>query len=294
MRKLKHSKIRNTGLLYEFLLRQITADVLDKDKNSNAVRIVKNVFNERTELGKELALYQLVMNKTFKSDKKAEYFINEIIKERKSLNNSRLRREKYNLIKECMNHYDLQKLLSSKVKNYSSYASIYQLFEHGEKLSPSEKTESFFNLVEHVTTTNNNIKLSETIGGTPVPNDPDLRILTYRTLLEKFNEKYTTLSGTQKNLLREYINNVSNTNSLKDTIKELVKELKKDLKTHSKNLKDKVVKIKMNEAIKSVDKFCGIGDKSKVVKDSHVVQTMRYLELAKEMKKIGRSTKKSN
>ena len=294
MRKIKHSKIRNTGLLYEFLLRQITADVLEKDGKSHAVRIVKKVFHENTELGKELALYQLTMNKTFKSDKKAEYFINEIIKERNSLNNSRLRREKYNLIKECMSYYDLQKLLSSKVKNYSSYASIYQLFEHGSKLSPEQKTEAFFTLVEHVTTTNNNIKLSETIGGTPVPRDPDLRILTYRTLLEKFNQKYTKLSGNQKNLLREYINNVSNTNSLKDTIKEIVIELKKDLKLHSKHLKDKVVKIKMQEAIKSVNKFCGINDKSKVVKDSHVVQTMRYLELSKEMKKVGRATKKSN
>ncbi len=293
MRKMKHSKIRNTGLLYEFLLRQITADVLDKGNNSKAVGIVKKVFNENTELGKELALYQLVMNKTFKSDKKAEFFINEIIKERRSLNNSRLRREKYNLIKECMNHYDLQKLLSSKVRNYSSYASIYQLFEN-TNLSPEEKTESFFNLVEHVTTSKKNIKLSETIGGSPVPRDPDLRILTYKTLLEKFNQKYTKLSYSQKNLLREYINNISNTNSLKDTIKEIVRELKKDLKTHSKKLQDKVVKIKMKEAINSLDKFCGIKDKSKVVKDSHVVQTMRYLELVKEMKKVGRKTKKSN
>tara|TARA_Y100000593_G_C4285844_1_gene325411 strand:+ start:705 stop:1577 length:873 start_codon:yes stop_codon:yes gene_type:complete len=290
---MKHSKIRNTGLLYEFLLRQITADVLDKGNNSKAVGIVKKVFNENTELGKELALYQLVMNKTFKSDKKAEFFINEIIKERRSLNNSRLRREKYNLIKECMNHYDLQKLLSSKVRNYSSYASIYQLFEN-TNLSPEEKTESFFNLVEHVTTSKKNIKLSETIGGSPVPRDPDLRILTYKTLLEKFNQKYTKLSYSQKNLLREYINNISNTNSLKDTIKEIVRELKKDLKTHSKKLQDKVVKIKMKEAINSLDKFCGIKDKSKVVKDSHVVQTMRYLELVKEMKKVGRKTKKSN
>ena len=290
MRKVKHNKIRNTGLLFEFLLRQITSDVLNKDQNSKAVSIVKQKFNENTELGKELALYNILITKKFKSDTKADYFINEVMKTRGDLNNSMLRREKYNLIKEIQSNYNLQKFMSSKVPNYKVFASIYKLFEYNT-LSPDEKTESFFNIVEHVTTEDNNVRLSETVR--TLPDDEDLRILTYRTLLEKFNQKYTKLSGAQKNLLREYINNVSNTNSLKDTLKEIVIELKKDLQTHSKNLKDKVVKIKMQEAIKSIEEFCGINTKSKIVKDSNVVQTMRYLELLKELKKSGNKNKKT-
>ena len=289
MRKVKHNKIRNTGLLFEFLLRQITSDVLNKGQNGKAVTIVKQRFNENTELGKELALYNILITKKFKSDSKADYFINEVMKTRSDLNNSILRREKYNLIKEIQSNYDLQKFMSSKVPNYKTYASIYKLFEY-KSLSPDEKTESFFNIVEHVTTEDNNIKLSETIK--TLPDDEDLRILTYKTLLEKFNQKYTKLSRAQKNLLREYINNVSNTNSLKDTLKEIVKGLKKDLKQHSKNLKDEVVKIKMTEALKSINKFCGLDDKSNVVKDEYVIQTMRYLELLKELKKSGNKNKK--
>ena len=289
MRK-KHNKIRNTGLLYEFLLRQITADVLNKDDKSKAISIVKSRFNETTELGKELALYNIVMNKKFNNDAKADYFINEVIKERRKLNNSVLKREKYNLIKEIQSNYNLQKFTSSKVPNYKIFASTYKLFEFINSLSPDEKTESFFNLVEHITTNDKDIKLSETI--THLPNDEDLRILTYKTLLEKFNQKYTKLSGAQKNLLKEYINNISNTNSLKDTLQVIVNELKKDLKTHSKNLKDKVVKIKLKEAINSIDKFCGVDSKQNLVKDSHVLQTMRYLELIKEMKKSGNKNKK--
>ena len=289
MRKVKHNKIRNTGLLFEFLLRQITSDVLNKDNNSKAVTIVKEKFNENTELGKELALYNILITKKFKSDSKADYFINEVMKTRGDLNNSILRREKYNLIKEIQSNYNLQKFMSSKVPNYKTYASIYKLFEYNT-LSPDEKTESFFNIVEHVTTEDNNVRLSETVKA--LPDDEDLRILTYKTLLEKFNQKYTKLSGAQKNLLREYINNVSNTNSLKDTLREIVKGLKEDLKTHSKNLQDKVVKIKMNEAIKSINKFCGLSDKSNVVKDEYVIQTMRYLELVKELKKSGNKDKK--
>ena len=289
MRKVKHNKIRNTGLLFEFLLRQITSDVLNKDQNSKAVTIVKQKFNENTELGKELALYNILITKKFKSDSKADYFINEVMKTRGDLNNSMLRREKYNLIKEIQSNYNLQKFMSSKVPNYKTYASIYKLFEYNT-LSPDEKTESFFNIVEHVTTKDNNIKLSETV--TTLPDDEDLRILTYKTLLEKFNQKYTKLSGAQKNLLREYINNISNTNSLKDTLKEIVKGLKQDLQTHSKNLKDKVVKIKMTEALKSINEFCGLNDKSNVVKDEYVIQTMRYLELLKELKKSGNKKQK--
>jgi hypothetical protein len=212
------------------------------------------------------------------------------MKARDDLNNSTLRRERYNLIKEIQSNYNLQKFMSSKVPNYKTYASIYTLFEYNNSLSPDQKTESFFNLVEHVTTNDKSIKLSETVH--TLPDDEDLRILTYKTLLEKFNQKYTKLSRAQKNLLREYINNISNTNSLKDTLKEIVKGLKTDLKTHSKNLKDKVVKIKMIEAIKSIDKFCGIEDKSDVVKDEYVIQTMRYLELVKEVKKSGNKKQK--
>ena len=289
MRKVKHNKIRNTGLLFEFLLRQITSDVLNKN-NGHAVKIVKEKFNENTELGKELALYNILITKKFKSDSKADYFINEVLKTRNDLNNSKLRRERYNLIKEIQSNYNLQKFMSSKVPNYKTYASIFTLFEYNNSLSPDQKTESFFNIVEHVTTNDKSIKLSETVK--TLPDDEDLRILTYKTLLEKFNQKYTKLSGAQKNLLREYINNVSNTNSLKDTLKEIVKGLKQDLTTHSKNLKDEVVKIKMTEAIKSINKFCGISDKSDIVKDEYVVQTMRYLELLKELKKSGNKKQK--
>ena len=281
MRKVKHNKLRNTGLLFEFLLRQITSDVLNKIDGSKAVAIVKKKFNENTELGKELALYNIIINKKFGDDRKADYFINEVINERYKLNNASLRREKYNLIKTISEHYDLQKFISSKVDNYKIYASAFKLFEHSNALSPDEKTESHFNLVEHITTTSE-IKLSETM--TVLPDDEDLRILTYKTLLEKFNQKYSNLNSPQKNLLKAFINNVSNTNSLKEYIENEIPNIKKELKKNGKNLKDKVVKIKLKEAINSVDKFCDVGN-SQSVKDSAVVQLMRYYELAKELKK---------
>jgi len=290
MRKLKHNKIRNTGLLYEFLIRQVTADALNKLDNIKGVNIIKQRFNEKTELGKELALYNYIVNKKFNSDKQADYFINEVMTERKNLNNSILKREKYNFIKEIKDYYNLEKFMSSKINNYKIYASIYKLFEYIESLSPEEKTEAHFNLIEHVTTKEENIKLSETVKG--LPEDEDLRILTYKTLLEKFNQKYFNLNYPQKSLLRAYINNISNVNSLKEYIQKVTPVIKKDLKQHSTKLTDKVVKIKLKEAIKSIDKFCNPG-KSKIVKDSVVIQTMRYMELLKELKKSGNTHKKT-
>ena len=289
--KVKHSKIRNTGLLFEFLLRQITTDVLNKKDNSKAVKLIKQKFNENTELGRELALYGALLNTKFKTDKKAEFFINEVLKERHKINKSRLRRERYNLIKHLKEDYNTQKLFSSKIKNYKVYASIYKLFEYLD-LTPEVKTESYFNIIEHVTTEENTIKLSETIGGATIPEDVDLRILTYKTLLEKFNAKYSKLNVPQKTLLREYINNISNTNSLKETLRDIVKELKIDLKANKTVLKDKVVKIKMQEAINSIEIFCGMENKTAFVKDSDVLQTLRYMELLKELKKSGNKKQK--
>ena len=281
MRKLRHNKLRNTGLLFEFLLRQITVDVLNKDDNSKAVTIIKKRYNETTELGKELALYNIIINKKFSNDRKADYFINEVIKERRELNSSVLKREKYNLIKEIQSCYDLQKFLSSKVPNYKVYASTYKLFEYSNLLSPEEKTESYFNLVEHITTKDNNIKLSETMNSLPA--DKDLRILTYKTLLEKFNQKYLHLNKQQKSLLKAYINNISNTNSLKEYIENEVPLVKKELQKYSNNLSDKVVKIKLKEAINTIEKFCDTGNK-RTVNDNAVVQMMRYYELVKSLK----------
>ena len=104
-RKLKHSKIKNTGILFELLTRQITADVL-AGKSTKSVKIVKKFFNENTELGKELQLYRILSEKHYQSENKAQELVNTVVKARKKISNSRLRNEKYNLIKEIKENYN--------------------------------------------------------------------------------------------------------------------------------------------------------------------------------------------
>ena len=277
-RKVRHSKIKNTGLIFEFLTRQLTADVLSSNQKSKAISIIKKRFNERTELGKELQLYNILISKKFDSDRKADFFISEVLHQRTVLNNSKLRREKYNLIKEIKDTFDLSKLLSSKVKNYKVYASVYNLFENNY-LTADIKTSSHFILMEYITTADTAKKRKKKLY-----ENEDLRILSYKILLEKFNKKYSKLNLKQRNLLKEYINNISNTNHFKEYVKKETGSIKKQLNNEKKYVNDKITKIKLNEATNSIDKFCNVGNK-KTVKDSAVVQLMRFYELLKELKK---------
>jgi len=281
MSKFKHSKLRNTGLLFEFLLRQVTVDVLNKKKESPALKIIKGKFNEHTELGKELALYNLILNKKFKSDKKADFFLSEVIRQRGKLNNTNLRREKYNVIATIKETYDVNQLFSSKVPNYKVFASVYKLFEGINEMGADEKTESYFIIIENVTT------LTHKKNKSYMPEefkDKDLRILSYKTLLEKFNKKYTNLSDEQKHVLKEYISNISNTNNFSVFVETQIPKLKKKLDSKVKKVKNKVLRIKLREAINCVDKFCL--NESKQTNDNSVVQLLRYYELDKELTKI--------
>ena len=281
MSKFKHSKLRNTGLLFEFLLRQVTVDVLNKKKESPALKIIKGKFNEHTELGKELALYNLIVSKKFKSDKKADFFLSEVIRQRGKLNNMNLRREKYNVIASIKESYDVNQLFSSKVPNYKVFASVYKLFEGINEMGADEKTESYFIVIENVTT----LKHKKNKSYMPEEfKDKDLRILSYKTLLEKFNKKYTNLSDEQKHVLKEYISNISNTNNFSVFVETQIPKLKKKLTSKVKKVKDKVLRIKLKEAVNCVNKFCL--NESKQTDDNSVVQLLRYYELDKELNKI--------
>lgn len=284
MQKNKHSKVRNTGLLFEILLRQVTADILDKTAQTRALDIIKEKFNKNTELGKELGLYNLLINQKYKTDKKADYFISEVLKSYRKLNKTRLRREKYNVIKEIKNNFNIHKILSSKVENYKLYASVYKLFEYNDMLAPEEKTETYFRLIENITTPTPITRFSDIVKKTSSLN-ADERILTYKILLEKFNSKYSKLNKDQRGLIKEYINNVSNTNGLKEYIERIVPEVKRELTSYFSNITNKVVKIKLKEAIHSIDKFCGTKSKAAMVPDNTIIQTLRYMELLKELKK---------
>jgi|TARA_B100001964_G_scaffold243579_1_gene321945 hypothetical protein len=288
MTTIKHSKFRNTGILFELLSRQIAVDVLNNN-NSKSIIILKKYFNENTTLGKESRLYQTLINEKFNSETKATHFLDNVIKNRQKLVNSVLRREKYNLIKEIKETFNIEDFFKSRIPNYKVIASIYKLFQAetvNEDFDPSVSTKCRFSIIEHITQNKASADIAkETEKRTKKiiegfeKQDKDLKLLSYQILVDKFNNKYKSLNSAQRNLLKEYINNISNTNSLREFIDNEVVKVKKILKKHLPKVDDPVTKIKLNEAINQTS----TSTTGKLVRDKHVVTLMRYYQLIKEL-----------
>ena len=284
-RKLKHSKIKNTGILFELLTRQITADVL-AGKSTKSVSIVKKYFNENTELGKELQLYQILSEKSYKSENKASHLLDAVIKSRQKLSNSILRREKYNLIKEIKENYNATDFFNGRISNYRVLASIYNVFQSEtsqEEFKQDHIVSSKFTVLEHITSKRvSEEEVKEKVLKEYSKKDKDLRLLAYEILVDKFNKKYKKLDESQKDLLKHYINNISNTNSLRDNVNSEVIKIKKELKIHLPKVDDKITKIKLSEAINQIGNLT----KGKIVDEKQVLTLMRYYELIKEIKNV--------
>ena len=280
MSTVKHSKIKNTGILFELLVRQVASDTLSS-ADSEAVRIIKEYFSSKTQLGKELQLYQTILKERFNTESQANRFIDAVVSSRSKLNNGKLRREKYNLIKEIKEHYDLQKFTKARVDNYRTLASTYTIFENSS-LKPAEGVKLRYNLVEAVTGKRANKQIKKQIVSEYQQQDKDMQLLSYQILVDKFNEKYGDLSDKQKKVLREYINNVSNTNNLKELISSEVPHIKRTLRNKMRSIKDPVVRIKLKEVAKQATAL----GKRNVIKDQEVLSLMRFYELIKELKNI--------
>ena len=283
-KKLKHSKIKNTGILFELLTRQITADVLD-GKDSKAVKIVKTFFNENTVLGKELQLYRLLSEKHYKSESKANEFLDLIIKSRRKLSSAKIRNEKYNLIKVIKESYQVEDFFNGRISNYKLLASISNFIQSqvtNEDFQPDQVLNSKFTILEHITNKNISDETKDKVLKEYNKKDKDLRLLTYKILVDKFNKKYKTLDESQKTLLKNYINNISNTNKMREFVDSEVSSVQKELKLHLPRVKDKVTKIKLDEAVKQIPNLT----KGKVIEEKQVLTLMRYYELVKEINNV--------
>ena len=282
----KHLKIKNTGILFELLTRQITADVLNNKKDSIAIKTMKRYFGENSELGKELELYNVLMNEKFNSETHAEKLIEAVIKSRQKLSNKQLKLEKYSLIKDIKESYDIVNFFSSRIPNYKVFASVYKLFDYTtnqHRNDPTDEVRNKYAIVEHIISkrVDSSVKTNKIIE-TYKKQEKDLRLLTYSMLVDKFNNKYSDLNEQQKVLLQKYIQNISNTNSLREFINDEITRINKKLKNNIKSIDDKVTAIKLKEAITLTKNLTN----HRVVKDSDVVNLMRYYELVEEINNV--------
>ena len=278
--KVKHSKYKNTGILFELLTRQLTSDTI-AGNNPKSLDFLKKHFNSKTELLKEYKIYHTLATQKYNKDSQATMLIEELIKSHRNLNKSQLRREKYNLIKEIKDNYDINNFFKAKITNYKIMASIFNLLEN-KNATPLSIVNSKVTILEHITEKQKETPKKNTVLENYEKQDKDARLLTYKVLLEKFNDKYSGLENNQKTLLKEYVNSVSNSPALKSYINQEIKEVKKDITKYSKKVEDKVIAIKLNETKNMVNSL----DKKTSVSDDNVINLLNYYELVNELKTI--------
>jgi hypothetical protein len=280
--KIKHSKYKNTGILFELLVRQITADTL-KGGDSPAINILKEYF-VKTSLGREYKLYESVLKSNVLNEGKANIVISTILESSKGFNRTSLKKQKYNLINEIKKHYNLDVFFGSKIKNYKELAALYTLIEsHNveKNTNVDQIIDNKITLLEYLTKQIvNTEEIKEDVLKEFQTYDKDLRILTYKVLLEKFNSKYENLSTEQKQVLKEFINSVDSTPGLRGFYNNKIDELKSILNEESKNIKDKATQIKVQEVTKYLVEL----DKTTKISNDNLVDLLQYYELVKEIK----------
>ena len=277
--KVKHSKYKNTGILFELLTRQLTSDTIAGNQ-PKALSFLKKHFNKKTELLKEYKIYHTLATQKYNKDSQATMLIDTLLEAHGKLNKSQLRREKYNLIKEIKDTYNVNNFFKAKITDYKIMASIFNLLENKEA-TPLSIVNSKVTILEHITKKSTTLK-KNTVLENYNKQDKDTRLLTYKVLLEKFNDKYSNLQDNQKILLKEYVNSVTNSPSLKSYINQEIKEVKKTITGYSKKVEDKAVAIKLTETKRMIKPLC----KKTSVNDDNVINLLNYYELVNELKTI--------
>ena len=280
--KIKHSKYKNTGILFELLVRQATADTL-KGTDSPAIDLIKKYF-VKSELGREYKLYESVIKSKVLNEGRANIVISTILETSQKFNRTSLRKQKYNLISEIKTKYNLDEFFGTNIKNYKELASLYTLIE-GYNTKDITDTDQLVNnkvnLLEYLTKQNVKTKeVKEDVLKEFQTYDKDLRILTYQVLLEKFNNKYQDLSNEQKQVLKEFINAIDSTPSLREFYNTKIEELKSSLNKEAKSIKDRATQVKVQEISKLLTEL----DKNNKVSNDNLVDLLQYYELIKEIK----------
>ncbi|MFY7987944.1 MAG: hypothetical protein ACOVNP_03610, partial [Flavobacterium sp.] len=249
--QVKHSKYKNTGILFELLVRQITTDTLD-GKDSPAKDILKKYF-VKSELGREYKLYETLLKRTSLTEGKANVVVDTLIESSKTLNRGAIKRQKYNLINEIQKHYDLNEFFNHKLPNYKMFAAFYTLTEIANAqhtVDPDQAINNKVTILEHLTAAKiEENKVRDEVMGEFEKADKDVRFLAYKLVLESFNTKYNDLHPRQKEILKEFITSVDNKPRLKEFYTAKVVEIKEELAALNAKTKNEVTKIKINEII---------------------------------------------
>jgi hypothetical protein len=282
--KIKHNKIKNTGLLFELLVRQIASDVLD-NIDSKAVGIIQKYFGN-TELSKEFLIYKTLSSTRNLSESKAEILISTSLDSFKKLNQGKLRKEKYNLISDIQENFNLDDFFKAKIDNYKALASIYILLESEKSkahVNPESIVKMKFTILENLTKKKEALPEKDSFLEEFKNSDKDIRTIAFKLAVDKFNEKYqSNINSRQKELIREYINNVTTTTRLKDYVNTNLNSVKKELNSLVEKIDDKTTQIKVRQITEIISNI----PKTRNVTDEDILNLFNYYQLVEEITKI--------
>jgi hypothetical protein len=280
---IKHNKIKNTGILFELLVRKIASDVLDGKSDSFAVRLVREHFHPKSELGKELQLYRAFFNTPKLSETKAFNMLDLVVDRRRTLNEKALASQKFNLIREIKDNCDLKEFMNGRVPSYKVYASVYKLFESqtDNVMMLEDVVKSRFLVVEHL---QGKLKEEQIIKESSFVDalrdqDEEIRFLSYKFLLERFNNKYNNFNDRQKKLLREYINKGTEIDPFKSYIAQEAGKLVKEISKLSSKIKHEVTQIKLHEVVSQLKSI----EQKPTIKENHITALLIAYQLVDEM-----------
>ncbi len=282
-KKAKHSKFKNAGILFELLTRQITSDILAGRDESFTKNIMFKYFHESKELGKEAQLYNFILQQSSKDENSADRILTVVLQTRSKLDERELNKQKYNIIKEIKEKYNIDEFLKNKIPNYKLYASVYKLFENQTdqevKFDMTEILESREYVVENLTKEKKSGEESLDVYGSQ---SADVRLLAYKFLIENFNTKYSNLLPSQKKLLKEYITNISNSSKFTKFVNEEYKRVSVILKENLQTINSDIVKIKITEVVNQFSSKSVTG----VVKENQLTTLLNAYELVEEIEKL--------
>ena len=286
-KKAKHSKFKNAGILFELLTRQITSDILAGRDESFTKNLMFKYFHESKELGKEAQLYNFILQQSSKDENSAERILTVVLQTRSKLDERELNKQKYNIIKEIKEKYNIDEFLKNKIPNYKLYASVYKLFENQTdqevKFDMTEILESREYVVENLTKEKKSGEESLDVYGSQ---SADVRLLAYKFLIENFNTKYSNLLPSQKKLLKEYITNISNSSKFTKFVNEEYKRVSVILKENLQTINSDIVKIKITEVVNQFSNKNVTG----VVKENQLNTLLNAYELVEEIEKLKNET----
>lgn len=263
---MNHNKRRNTAFLYEALVRELTKAVVNKDekRKEQTLKIIKEFFNNKSLLKKDLSLYKEILESRGQTQKNAEKIIYYIKAEKEKLNSQNLFKEQSHLI-DRINKTLTPEVFSNFIPNYKAVASIYQMFSDNSGIKTKVLMEGV--VLEYMTTKQDNLSEEKRIDNA-----------TMKIFSSKFNHEYTNLLDEQKTLLNKYVSSFKDNGlELKIYLNDEIGRIKETIE-NNKNKFDHDLKNKMQSVYQIIESF-----KGELINEDMLKKIMKMQSLIREI-----------